>query len=110
MSDDSADAFGPEGRRDFAKMLDLNRSSLTKGLVDEMEARMRDIETAQADLKAIADTAKEQEFTPREILAMKRIARLRLKDKKAEAQVELAALDRIGKLVGFDLFDWADVE
>ncbi len=38
---------------------------------------------------------------------MKTIAKLRLQDKKGAAQEKLEALDRVGKAVGFDLFDWA---
>ena len=40
---------------------------------------------------------------------MKKIARLRLKDQKGRAQEQLEALERIGKAVEFDLFDWAGV-
>jgi hypothetical protein len=40
---------------------------------------------------------------------MKQIAKLRLDDKKAAAQEKLEALDRIGKAVAFDLFDWAAI-
>jgi len=36
----------------------------------------------------------------------KKIAKLRLDDKKGAAQEQLEALERIGKAVGFDLFDW----
>ena len=93
--------------RDFERMLDLNRSGLTKSIVDEMEARMRDIETAQADLKAITDHAKEQEYKPPQIRAMKTIAKLRLKDKGAVAKVELEALEEIANAVDFPLFNWA---
>jgi hypothetical protein len=60
-------------------------------------------------LKAIVESAKEQEFGPREIKAMRTIAKLRLKDKKVEAREELAALERISKAADFDLFDFAGV-
>jgi uncharacterized protein (UPF0335 family) len=66
---------------------------------------MRDVETAQSDLKAIAEAAKAQEFSPRDVAAMKKIARLRLKDQKEAAQAELEALERIGKAAGFDVFE-----
>lgn len=111
MSDDTVPP-PPEDeppRRDFERMFDLNRSSVIKGFVDEMEGRMRDIETAQGDLKAIVESAKEQEFNPNEIKAMKKIAKLRLKDQRGEASQELAALERVGKAVGFDVFDWSAV-
>jgi hypothetical protein len=109
-----ADDMPPSGdreppKRDFEQMLDLNRSSLIKNFVGEMGNRMRDIETAQADLKAIVESAKEQEFTPDEIKAMKTLAKLILKDKKSEARGQLAALERIGKAADHDLFDFAGV-
>lgn len=39
---------------------------------------------------------------------MKRIAKLRLDDKGSEAKEQLEALQRIGRAVSFDLFDWAN--
>ncbi len=98
---------GGEPKRDFAKMFDLNRSTLTKSYVDQMERCLRDAATARDELKEIAATAKEAEFSPRDIQAMKKIAKLRLDDKKGAAQEQLEALERIGKAVGFDLFDWS---
>jgi hypothetical protein len=95
--------------RDFARMLDLDRSTLIKDFVGEMEARMRDVETALSDLKDIAEAAARQEFTPREVAAMKKIAKLRLKDQKAAASLELEALQRIGRAAGFDVFDFGAV-
>lgn len=110
MSDDIPLPFGDgdgEPRRDFEKMFDLNRSTLIKSFVGEMENRLRDIQTAQDDLKAIVASALRQEFTKREVVAMKTIAKLRLKDEKGAAQEKLEALERVGKAVGFDLFDFA---
>jgi hypothetical protein len=86
---------------------DQNRTTLTSDLVDQMEEAMRSIQGAQEDLKAIAETALEHEFTAREVAAMKAIAKIRLKDKKIEAKEKLEALERVGKAVGFDLFDFA---
>jgi len=94
--------------RDFERMLDLNRSTLIRDLVDEMEVRVREIDTAQVALKEIVEAAKRQEFTPSEAAAMKKIARLRVKDKKAEATQDLEALERIGQAVDFNVFDWKD--
>ena len=99
MSDGAAgpSELGPTPR-DFERMLDLDRSSLIKDFIDEMEGRMREIETAQAALKDIVEAAARQEFPPRDVAAMKKIARLRLKDQKAAAQQELEALGRIGSV------------
>ena len=94
---------------EFDKMLDLNRSSLTKSFVDRMEQCFREAKTAQDDLKQILAEANEAEFAKRDIAAMKTIAKLRLDDKGGAAREKLEAMERIGKAVGFDLFDWAAV-
>ena len=56
--------------------------------------------------KQFCATAKENAFSPRDVTAMKRIARMRLKDQGGRAKEELEALHRIGHAVGFDLFSW----
>ena len=94
-------------KRDWTKTLDLNRTTLTKGMVDRMEQCLRDQEAARDDLKQVIVNCKEAEFTMRDIEAMKKIARLRLKDQKSRAQEQLEALERVGKAVEFDLFDWS---
>ena len=118
-----------EPKRDFARMLDLDRSTLIRDFVDEMEAQLRDIDTAQVALKEIVEAAKRKEFKPSEVgrsvlrpeAAMKsveeqlrpEIARLRMKDKKAQslplaeagAQQELEALERVGIAVDFNVMD-----
>src|SRR3954471_21280385 len=102
--DGPGDAADPP--RDFERMLDLDRSTLIRDFVDEMEGRMRKVEGAQAALKDIVEAAARQEFTPREVAAMKKIAQLRLKDQKAAVQ---QALERIGRAAGFDVFDFGAV-
>ena len=97
-----------EPKRDFTKMFDLDRSTLIKSMVDRMEECIRAATAAREDLKnVVSECRDEHEFPPREILAMKRIAKLRLDDKASEAREQLSALERIGRAVGFDLFDWA---
>ena len=98
---------GSEPKRDFAKMFHLDRITLTKSMVDRMETCMRDAQTARDDLKAVLAEVAEREFGKRDIEAMKKIAKLRLEDKRGAAQEQLEALNRIGKAIGFDLFDWA---
>ena len=95
--------------RDWEKTLDLNRTKLTRDFVDQLEDAMRRQQVAADDLKAIAGTAREQEYGPRDIMAMKKIAKLRLQDKGGDAREQLSALDRIGMAVEFDLFDWSGV-
>ena len=97
----------PEPARDFAKMFDLNRSTAIKEFVNRMESCLRDAAAARDDLKQVMSECKEAEFTKREVEAMRTVAKLRLDDKKGAAQEKLEALERIGKAIGFDLFDWA---
>lgn len=99
-----------EPKRDFVKILDLNRSQLTKDIVTQLEDAMRRQDVAADDIKEITASAKEQEYGPRDIAAMKKIAKLRLKDKCLDAREQLEALSRIGKAVEFDLFDWGGIE
>lgn len=96
-------------KRDWTKTLDLDRTTITREFVNRMENCMRQAQDAQEDLKQVIADAKEAEFKPRDVEAMKKIARLRLKDQKGRAQEQLEALERIGKAVEFDLFDWAGV-
>lgn len=97
-----------EPTRDWAATLDLNRSTVTKSFVDRLEECMRAQQTASDDLKGVIADAKEAEFSARDIEAMKKIAKLRLKDQQAVAKDQLEALNRISRAVGFDLFDWAE--
>jgi uncharacterized protein (UPF0335 family) len=103
MREETAD----EPKRDFTKIFDLDRTTLTKNMVDRMERCLRDAAAARDDLKEVIAECNEAEFGKRDIEAMRKIAKLRLDDKKGRAQEQLEALDRIGKAVGFDLFDWA---
>ena len=98
---------GEEPKRDLHKMFDLGRTTLTKTMVDRMEQAMRDADAARDDLKQILSECREAEFGPRDIAAMKKIAKLRKDDKGGDAKEQLEALRRIGRAVGFDLFDWA---
>lgn len=95
-------------QRDWSATLDLDRRTITRSFVDRMEECMRAAEAAADDLKELVAQAKEAEFGPRDIQAMKKIAKMRLKDQRGAAREQLEALNRIGKAVAFDLFDWAD--
>lgn len=94
---------------DLNKLFDLDRKQLTRQMVDNIEQCMRDVQSAQEDLRQIIAGGKEAGFSPRDLSAMKTIARLRLKDEGGVAREKLEALERIGQAVGFDLFDWAAV-
>ena len=95
-------------KRDWMATLDVNRTTITKSMVDRMEECLRAQEAAAADLKEVLHDAAEAEFSKRDIEAMKKIARLRLKDQMGRAREQLEALDRIGKAVNCDLFDWSE--
>ncbi len=97
---------GDEPKRDFGKMFDLDRSTLTKSFVDRMEECLRQQQIASDDLKQVCADAVEAEFGPHDIKAMKKIARIRLKDQQSDARDQLEALERIGRAVQFELFDW----
>jgi uncharacterized protein (UPF0335 family) len=90
---------------DWTKKLDLNRATVTTDFVSRFEAVMRDQQTAAVDLKEIAAQAAEQEFSKRDIEAMKKIAKMRLKDQIGRAREQIDALRRIGAAVQIDLFD-----
>lgn len=94
--------------KDWTKDLDLNRTTITKSLVDRMEECMRVQEGAANDLKEVLADANEHEFSKRDIEAMKKLARLRLKDQIGRAREQLEALDRVGKAIALDLFDWSN--
>ena len=93
--------------RDLGTLFDLDRSTLIKNMVDRMETCMRHAQSAADDLKEVIADCREAELPARDISAIKKIARLRFKDKRAEAAEQIEALQRIGRAVGFDLFDWA---
>ncbi len=91
---------------EFDSMLDLDRSTLTKSFVDRMEECLRQQQVASDDLKEVCAEATAAEFGPHDIKAMKKIARIRLKDQQSDARDQLEALERIGRIVQFELFDW----
>lgn len=98
----------PRPDKDLAEIFDLTREKLVGQMVDNMEQCMRDIQTAQDDLKEIVAGAREAAFSARDVTAMKTIARLRMKDQGGAAREKLEALQRVSHAVGFNLFDWAD--
>lgn len=94
----------------LSEIFDLDRKGLTKQLVDNMEHCLRERDAASEDLRQIVASAKEAQFSRRDIEAMKTIAKLRMKDQKGAAQEKLEALQRVGNAVGFDLFGWASAQ
>ena len=92
-------------RRDFGRMLDLDRTTAISDFVERFENCMRDQQAAADDIKEIAAEAKKREFGPDDITAMKTVAKLRLKDETTKARDRLRALHRISSAVQLDLFD-----
>lgn len=105
MLEDTGSSATP--KPDLNAIFDLDRKKLTRQIVDQMEQAMRDVDAAREDLKQIVASAKEAAFSPRDVEAMKKIAKLRKDDKGGAAKEQLEALERIGGIVGFDLFGWA---
>lgn len=96
-----------ENKDDIAQIFDLDRKQATRKLVENMEQCMRDIENAQEDLRQVVASAKEAEFSVREVAAMKTVAKLRIKDQLGAAREKMGALERVSEAVGCPLFDWA---
>jgi uncharacterized protein (UPF0335 family) len=90
---------------DFNRMLDLDRTTAISDFVERFEQCMREKEAAEDDIKELAAEAKEAEFGPDDIQAMKKVARLRLKDQVTKARDQLAALQRISNAVQLTLFE-----
>lgn len=110
MFADDAGSKPEQPKANLTEMFDLDRKKLTGKIVDQMEQAMRDVDAAREDLKQIIASAKEAAFSPRDVEAMKKIAKLRKDDKGGAAKEQLEALERIGGIVGFDLFGWADAK
>ena len=99
-----------EKPNDLSEIFDLDRKQLITRLTANIETCMRDIQSAQDDLKEIIASAREAQVSAREIAAMKQVAKLRMKDQLDEARGKLEALQRVSDAVGVDLFSWMDAE
>jgi uncharacterized protein YdcH (DUF465 family) len=95
---------------DLNKIFDLDRKQLTRKMVDRFEEIFRQQQSAADDLKVLVTECTEADFKPRDIQSMKKHAKLRLKDKTLDAREQLESLDRIGKIIGQDLFDFAGID
>lgn len=110
MLDNQGNPGTPEPKRDLDEIFDLSRKKLTRSMVDRYEAKMREADQIKDDIAQITAECKDAGFKPRDIKAMKKIAKLRKDDKGGAAREQLEALQRIGDACGFDLFDWAAVQ
>jgi len=109
MQEDVPLPLGDDGKpkRDWTKTLDLNRTTLTRDMVDRYYDAMQRQQVAAEDIKIITAAAKEQEYKPVDIAAMKTLARLKMTGKEAEAREKFDALERAAQAVGMDLFSWS---
>lgn len=106
---DAQPTGGQPGKADLNKVFDLDRKQLTRKMVDRYEEVLRQQESARSDMKLLTEECVEAQFKPRDIKAMKKIAQLRVKDQALQARGQLEALNRIGGIVGMDLFEWSDL-
>lgn len=87
-------------------MTDTNSTTAIKDYVLRYEALFRQQDATAGDLKELAEEVKESDFNPREIAAMKRVAKLQVNGKTQKARDELAALSRVAEAAGMDLFNF----
>jgi uncharacterized protein (UPF0335 family) len=92
------------------KMADLpiDRQGLTKSFVERLADCIITAKVAADDMKMVLDEAKGEDYSARELAAMKTVAKLKADGKEAQAKAKLAALDKVSRAVGMDLFDWSD--
>lgn len=88
------------------EVFDISRNGRTKEIIAEFERCLTDVETAQQEMKEITMTCASEQFSKADVAAMKKVARLRMKDKVAEARRELAALERVSNAAEMSLFDF----
>lgn len=85
--------------------MDEERTGLAKAFVSKFQQIMSDQADAAADLRLTAEEALEAKFSKREVSAMKKIARVQLKDARLKTAYDNHALEEIGRAVGCDVFN-----
>ena len=85
-----------------------SNDTLIQSFVDRIERAMIEEKHASDDLKAIVEECKEHGISKEDILSMKTVAKLRMKDQAAKAREKLESLERISRAVKFDLFSWSE--
>lgn len=93
---------------DIAAKLGLGSTQAIRDYVDRMEHCMRSAQAAADDLKGVEADAKEIGFKPNDIAAMKKFAKLRLKDQLGKAREQLWSLKKVSEAAQDDLFDFED--
>ena len=88
--------------------LPIDRQGLTKSFVERLADCIITAKVAADDMKMVLDEAKGEDYSARELAAMKTVAKLKADGKEAQAKAKLAALDKVSRAVGMSLFDWSD--
>jgi len=88
--------------REINEVFDLNQN--VKDYVARMEDCLREIAAARGDMQQLVDEAKSVGYTAKDVAAMKRYAKLRHDDKRADAVDQLRALKKISSACNYDLF------
>ncbi len=83
-----------------------DRRKLTAEFVARFETLLQEQQDTAEDLKELAGEAKRKQFTKAVVKAMRKIAKLRLDDKRREASAQLEALQQVADACNFDLFEW----
>lgn len=86
------------------KMFDLSGDQKIADYVAKFEDLFRQRDAVAADLKQLADDAREDMLSKRELEAVKKIAKWRLDDKISAAKEMFAALQRVSKAVQIEMF------
>lgn len=95
---------------DIVAKMGLGSEQAIRDYVDRMEHCMRSAQAAADDLKEIVADAQEIGFKPNDIAAMKKFAKLRLKDQLGRAREQLWSLKKISEAAQEDLFDFDAVD
>ncbi len=100
----------PDKKRNLSEIMDLSGEKRLAGFVARYEQLLRDADAIKADVTELKNEMKEGMLLPTEIKAVAQIAKLRKDDKAGAAEEQLAALRRVSRACGIDLFRWADAE
>lgn len=84
--------------------MDEERAGLTRAFVYKFETVLKDQRDAADDLRMLAEEALEAKFSKREVAAMRKIARIKMKNDRLKAAYDNHALEEIGRAVGCDVF------
>jgi hypothetical protein len=85
-----------------------DRSALIAQIVQQFEQIETDKLSTRQDERAVTVSCMEAELSKAEVVAIKRLAKLRVIGKLDAERERIDAMRQVGKAVGVDLFTWAD--